>query len=157
MKKIISLALALFMVLIIGGCTAVAPNEKTPATEKDSNKIMATIKTNSGAIKQMTLQEIKEIAETNSILFESEYVGADISVTSTITKIGGAFRLTSWFDCDAYIELEANSIGCFFKPITEAYAKTLNVGDTVTVSGKIGMASAAGLDIYILKDKISPY
>ena len=32
-----------------------------------------------------------------------------------------------------------------------------NVGDTVTVSGKIGMASVGGLNIYIMATSISPY
>lgn len=157
MKKAISFVLAMLMIMSLAGCVASAPSENTPAPEKEPDKITATVRTNSGETKQMTLQELKNIEETNSFLFESEYIGADITVTSKITKIGGAFRLTSWFDCDAYVELEANSIGCFFKPVTEAYAKTLNVGDVITVSGKIGMASVAGFDIYILKDKISPY
>ncbi len=120
-------------------------------------KVKATVTTNSGETKQMTLDEIKDIEESNSILFESEYVGADISVTSTVTHVGGAYMLRSWFDCDAYIELEAGSSGCFFKPVTEDYAKTVSVGDTVTVSGKIGMASVASFNIFIFKDKTSPY
>ena len=152
MKKVVSLIMVLFVIGVLAGCSA----HKEPA-ETPSNKIFATVTTNSGEMKQMTLQEIKAIEESNSILFEDEYIGADITVTSTITKIGGAFRLSSWFDCEAYVELEAGSFGCFFKPITEEYARTLSVGDTITVSGKIGMASVGGMDIYILKDKISPY
>lgn len=120
-------------------------------------KVKATVVTNSGETKQMTLDEIKEIEESNSVLFENEYVGADISVTSTVTKIGGAYMLRSWFECDAYVELEAGSTGTFFKPITEDYAGTISVGDTITVRGKIGMASVSSFNIYIFKDKISPY
>lgn len=152
MKKILAIVLVLSAVVMFFGCSSNNTSGKSP------KEVLATVKTNSGETKQMTLQEIKTIGETNSILFESEYIGADITVTSTITEIGGAYRLTSWFDCDAYVKLEGNNIGCFFKPITEEYAKTLNVGDTITVSGKIGMASvASSFDIYIMHDEISPY
>lgn len=143
MKKIISLVLICCFLVSFTGCF--------------SNKVKATVTTNSGETKEMTLDEIKEIEETNSVLFEEEYVGADITVTSKIEKIGGAYMLRSWFDCDAYLELESGGTGCFFKPITEDEAKNYNVGDTVTVSGKIGMASVASFDIYIMATKISPY
>lgn len=151
MKK----ALAIFLTFVIMGSLFGCSTNNEP--EGTDEKILATIQTNSGERRQMSLQELRDIEDTNSILFEDEYIGADITVTSTITKIGGAFRLTSWFDCDAYVELDAGNIGCFFKPITEEYAKTLKVGDTITVSGKIGMASVTGFDIYIMQDEISPY
>lgn len=143
MKKIISFILILCFLFSFVGCS--------------SNSVKATVKTNSGEVKEMTLEEIKKIEDTNSVLFEEEYVGADISVTSKIEKIGGAYMLRSWFDCDAYLELESGSTGCFFKPITEDEAKNYNVGDTVTVSGKIGMASVSSFDIYIMATKTSPY
>lgn len=146
MKKV--LAFLLMMAIAVNLC----------ACSGSSKAIKATVVTNSGETKQMTLEEIKDIAESNSILFEKEYVGADITVTSTITKIGGAFLLQSWFDCEAYVELDAgDTISCWFHPVREEYAATLNVGDTITVSGKIGMASVSGFDVYILKDAISPY
>lgn len=148
MKRIIALVLVVLIMLPFTGCSANGSSKDT---------VTATVITNSGEKKQMTLQELRKIASTNSVLFDSEYVGADITVTSTIKEIGGAYGLMSWFDCDAYVKLEANSTGCFFKPITEAYAKTLKVGDTITVSGKIAMASVADLNIYIFKDEISPY
>ena len=145
MKKIMAIGVVLCCVLVLfAGCFG-------------GGKIKATVVTNSGETKEMTLDEIKEIEESNSVLFEEEYVGADISVTSTIEKIGGAYMLRSWFECDAYLELESGSTGCFFKPITEDEAKTYNVGDTVTVSGNIGMASVSSFDIYIMATKISPY
>ncbi len=145
MKKIMAIGVVLCCVLVLfAGCFG-------------GGKIKATVVTNSGETKEMTLDEIKEIEESNSVLFEEEYVGADISVTSTIEKIGGAYMLRSWFECDAYLELESGSTGCFFKPITEDEAKTYNVGDTVTVSGKIGMASVSSFDIYIMATEISPY
>ena len=145
MKKIMAIGVVLCCVLVLfAGCFG-------------GGKIKATVVTNSGETKEMTLDEIKEIEESNSVLFKEEYVGADISVTSTIEKIGGAYMLRSWFECDAYLELESGSTGCFFKPITEDEAKTYNVGDTVTVSGKIGMASVSGFDIYIMATEISPY
>ena len=145
MKKFLTIGVLLCCVLVLlSGCFG-------------GGKVKATVVTNSGETKEMTLDEIKEIEETNSVLFEEEYVGADISVTSKIEKIGGAFMLRSWFECDAYLELESGSSGCFFKPITEDEAKNYNVGDTVTVSGKIGMASVSGFDIYIMATKISPY
>ena len=151
MKKF-ALALVFLIVLPLFGCAAAQQNEKTAET------VTATVITNSGETKKMTLQELKNIQESNSILFEDEYIGADITVTSKVKKIGGAYRVTSWFDCEAYVELDAGGSGRFFKPITEEYAKTLSVGETITVSGKIGMASVASyFDIYILKDKISPY
>lgn len=151
MRKMGSFLLALLIIASLAGCATKEEAVETPGA------IYATITTNSGETKYMTLQEINDIEASNSILFEDEYIGADITVTSAITKIGGAYRLTSWFDCDAYVELESGSFGCFFKPVTEEYAKTLRVGDTITVSGKIGMASVTGSDIYIFKDKISPY
>lgn len=150
-EKVFSVIMAILVIMSCFGCSSGVTDGK------NDDKVLATVTTNSGETKQMTLQQIKDVEETNSILFENEYIGADITVTSTITKIGGAFKLTSWFDCDAYIELEANDLGCFFKPITEEYATTLNVGDTITVSGKIGMASVTGFDIYIMQDEISPY
>lgn len=144
MRKIITIGMVLcFVVVMFTGCS--------------SSKIKATVTTNSGETKEMTLDEIKEIEDSNSVLFEEEYVGAEISVTSKIKKIGGAYMLRSWFDCDAYLELESGSTGCFFKPITEDEAKNYNVGDTVTVSGKIGMASVSSFDIYIMATEISPY
>lgn len=144
MRKIITIGMVLCLVVVMfTGCSG--------------GKVKATVTTNSGEIKEMTLDEIKEIEDSNSVLFEEEYVGADISVTSKIEKIGGAYMLRSWFDCDAYLELESGSTGCFFKPITEDEAKTYSVGETVTVSGKIGMASVAGFDIYIMATEISPY
>lgn len=151
MRKIFFFALIMAVIISLVGCGI------SQTQGGKSNVVTATVITNSGETKQMTLKELRNVADTNSFLFESEYIGADITVTSIITKIGGAYQLTSWFDCDAYVELEANDIGCFFKPITEEYAKTLNVGDTITVSGKIAMASVAGFDIYIFADKISPY
>ena len=151
MKKIFAIVLALAVMISLFGCSS------SNGAGNKGKKILATVQTNSGERKQMTLRELRDVEESNSILFEDEYIGADITVTSTITKIGGAYRLTSWFDCDAYVELDAGNIGCFFKPVTEAYAKTLNVGDTITVSGKIGMASVTGFNIYIMKDEISPY
>ncbi|MBQ3088210.1 MAG: hypothetical protein IJC36_01105, partial [Clostridia bacterium] len=144
MKKIIAIGVVLCCVFVLlTGCFG-------------GGKVKATITTNSGETKEMTLDEIKEIEETNSILFEEEYVGAEITLTSTITKIGGAYMLRSWFECDAYLELESGSTGCFFKPITEEEASTFNVGDTITVSGKIGMASVSSFDIYIMATKTSP-
>lgn len=145
MKKIITIGVALCCILaLLTGCLG-------------SGKVKATITTNSGETKEMTLDEIKEIEKSNSVLFRDEYVGADISVTSKIEKIGGAYMLRSWFECDARLELESSSTGCFFKPITEDEAKNYSVGETVTVSGKIGMASAASFDIYIMADETSPY
>ncbi len=144
MKKIIAIGIVLCCVVAsLTGCFG--------------GKVKATVTTNSGEVKELTLDEIKDIEESNTVLFEEEYVGADITVTSTITKVGGAYMLRSWFDCDAYLELESGSTGCFFKPITEEEASTYNVGDTVTVSGKIGMASVASFDIYIMATKTSPY
>lgn len=148
MKKIISFLLSLVLCLSLCACSG----------SSETKTVKATVTTNSGETKQMTLAEIKGVAESNSLLFEKEYVGADITVTSTITKIGGAFLLTSWFECEAYLELDASdNVGCWFKPVTEDYALTLSVGDEITVTGKIGMASATGFDVYILFDKISPY
>ena len=145
MKKIMALGVVFCCVLVLfSGCFG-------------GGKIKATVVTNSGETKEMTLDEIKEIEKSNSVLFKEEYVGAGITVTSTIEKIGGAYMLRSWFECDAYLELESGSTGCFFKPITEDEAKNYNVGDTVTVSGKIGMASVSGFDIYIMATEISPY
>ncbi len=145
MKKIMTISIMLCCVLVFfSGCFG-------------GGKVKATVVTNSGETKEMTFDEIKKIEESNSVLFEEEYVGADISVTSKIEKIGGAYMLRSWFECDAYLELESGSTGYFFKPITEDEAKNYNVGDTVTVSGKIGMASVAGSDIYIMATEISPY
>lgn len=149
MKKILSILLLLAITLSLFACSVQTESNKT---------ITATVVTNSGQTKQMTLQEIKEISESNSLLFEKEYVGADITVTSTITKIGGSFELTSWFKCEAYVELDAsNSVGCWFHPVREAYALTLNVGEELTVSGKIGMATVTGGDVYILYDDTFPY
>lgn len=150
MKRVFAFVLSLLVFASMVGCSSKG------SSNGKSGKILATIRTNSGQTKQMTLQELQDIKDSNRLLFDDEYIGADITVTSTITKIGGAFRLTSWFDCDAYIELEANNIGCFFKPVTVEYAKTLNVGDTITVSGKIAMASVTGFDIYIFKSELSP-
>ena len=145
MKKIMSIVVVLCCALaLFSGCFG-------------GGKVKASVVTNSGETKEMTLDEIKEIEKSNSVLFEEEYVGADISVTATIEKIGGAYELRSWFECDAYLELESGSTGCFFKPITEEEAKTYSVGQTVTVNGKIGMATVAGFDIYIMATKISPY
>lgn len=147
MKKIMRISIILCCVLVfLSGCFG-------------GGKVKATVVTNSGETKEMTLDEIRKIEESNSVLFEEEYVGADISVTSTIEKIGGAYKLSSWFDCDAYLELESGSTGWgrFFKPITKAEAKTYSVGQTVTVSGKIGMASVASSNIYIMATEISPY
>ena len=149
MKKILSILLLLAITLSLFACSVQTENNKT---------ITATVVTNSGQTKQMTLQEIKEISESNSLLFEKEYVGADIKVTSTITKIGGSFELTSWFKCEAYVELDASSnMGCWFHPVREEYALTLNVGDEITVAGKIGSCTVSGFDVYILYDAISPY
>lgn len=144
MKRIIAISVVLCCILAsLTGCFG--------------GKVKATVITNSGETKEMTLDEIKEIEETNSILFEEEYAGADITVTSTITQIGGAYMLRSWFECDAYLELESGCSGCFFKPITVEEASSYNVGDTVTVSGKIGLASVSSFDIYIMATKTSPY
>lgn len=149
MKKIITLFLLLAVALSLFACGNLGGSNKA---------VKATIVTNSGETKQMTLEEIKEIVKTNTLLFEKEYAGADITVTSTITKIGGSFELTSWFKCEAYVELDAaDSIGCWFHPVTEEHALTLKVGDKITVSGKIGLATSSGFDVYILYDKISPY
>ena len=151
MKKILSVLLLLAITMSLFACAPTFP-------EGNNDTSTATVITNSGQTKQMTLREIKDIYESNSLLFEKEYVGADITVTSTITKIGGSFELTSWFKCEAYVELDASdSVGCWFHPVREEYALTLSVGDEITVSGKIGMASVSGFDVYILYDDISPY
>lgn len=147
MKKIMAIGIVVCCIVVLfSGCFG-------------GGKVKATVVTNSGETKEMTLEEINEIEESNSVLFEEEYAGADISVTSTIEKIGGAYTLSSWFDCDAYLELESGSSGWgrFFKPITEDEAKTYSVGQTVTVRGKIGLASVASSNIYIMATEISPY
>ena len=151
MKKVLALILMFALMLAFAAC-----GEKN-ADKSNENRITAKVVTNSGKTEHLTLSEILEIENSNSVLFEREYIGADIEVTSKIQKIGGGYRLTSWFDCDAYVELESGGAGCFFKPITEDFAATLRVGDELTVKGKIGMATVTGWDVYILKDKISPY
>lgn len=151
MKKVLSLILVALLLVTFAACG------ESKAQEPADNKITAKVITNSGKTEHLTLDEIMEIENSNSVLFEREYIGADIEVTSKIRKIGGGFRLTSWFDCDAYVELESGGFGCFFKPITEDFAATLRVGDELTVKGKIGMATVTGWNVYILKDKISPY
>lgn len=149
MRRVILFGLVVCIVLSFAACSFAGT---------DNNEIRATVVTNSGETKEMTLQEIKDVEESNSILFEEEYVGADITVTSTVKKVGGSYTLTSWFDCDAYVELDSGSnIACFFHPITREQAKTVSVGDTMTAKGKIGMATVAGFDVYILKTAIQPY
>lgn len=83
MKKVIAILMVLGVLLSLCACGSKAPK--------------ATVVTNSGETKQMTLEEIKEIEESNEVLFEEEYVGADITVTSTVTKIGGAYLFKPWF------------------------------------------------------------
>lgn len=152
MKKILSIILLLAITMTLFACAADNNNGS------DEKIIQARVVTNSGQTKQMTLQEILDIADTNSLLFEKEYVGAKISVTSTITRIGGSFELTSWFQCEAFVELKSSDgMGCWFHPVREAYALTLNVGDKITVNGRIGMATVTGNDVYILYDDTFPY
>jgi len=153
MKKIISFALMLCLLLTFTACGN-TENDKSPVS---SDVITAKVVTNSGTTEYLTFTEIMEIESSNSVLFEREYIGADIEVTSKIVIIGGGFRLSSWFDCDAYVILTAGSGGGFFKPITKDFAATLRAGDELTVSGKIGMATVTGSYVYILKDAISPY
>lgn len=152
MKKIISVLLLFAIAMTLFACAADNNNGNEEKT------IQAKVITNSGQTQQMTLQEILDIADTNSLLFEKEYVGAKITVTSTITRIGGSFELTSWFQCEAFVELKSSDgMGCWFHPVREAYALTLNVGDEITVSGRIGMATVTGGDVYILYDDTFPY
>ena len=137
MKKIVAILLLLAVAFSLFAC---GNNGNTVKTVK------ATVVTNSGETKQMTIDEIKEIANSNTLLFEKEYAGAKITVTSTIKKIGGSYTLQSWFHCDAYVELDApGSSSYWFHPVTEEYALTLSVGETITVSGRIGLASSSGL------------
>lgn len=147
---------AWFIVIIV--IVALFAYSRISSTIKDNNISRATVITNSGEIKQMTAEEIRNICDTNSILFEREYAGAEITVTSTITEIGGAYLLRSWFDCEAYIMLDASDfMTSWFRPVTEEYAASVNVGDTVTVSGKIARATVAGTDVYIFETTNSPY
>lgn len=144
MKRIIALALVLVIALSLCACGG----NKAPK---------ATVTTNSGETKQMTLEDIREIADNNTPLFEKEYAGADITVTSTVTKIGGAYLYSPWFDCEAYLELESGDLGVWFYPIREDATANYNIGDTVTATGKIGMATVANFNVYILKTMNSPY
>ena len=153
MKKVISFTVVFLLLLTFTACS----NTESAELPTETNAITAKVVTNSGTTEYLTFKEIMEIESSNSVLFEREYIGADIEVTSQIVKIGGGFRLTSWFDCDAYVVLTAGSGGGFFKPITEDFAATLRAGDELTVSGKIGMATVTGSYVYILKDSISPY
>ena len=145
MKRFLTAILALLMIVSLCACGG-------NGNSKES------VITNSGVTKEMTFAEIKDVIENNNVQFEDEYMGADITVTSTVTKVGGLYELTAWFDCEAYVELEAgSSMGSWFYPITRDYASTLSVGDEITVSGKIAMASAASFNIYIFKENaLSP-
>ena len=60
MKRILTFVLILCIAISFVGCS--------------SNEVKATIITNSGETKQMTIDEIREIKESNSILFQKEYL-----------------------------------------------------------------------------------
>ena len=153
MKRILAIILVLISIVSFSACGG---DEKS--NEQSNEESKATVITNSGETKEMTFAEIRDIIDSNSIQFEDEYVGADITVSSTVTEVGGLYELQSWFDCEAYVKLEAGSIiANWFYPTTRDYAATLSVGDEITVSGKIAMASAASFNIYIFKENaLSP-
>ncbi len=118
---------------------------------ENNRSVKATVVTNSGKTKQMTLEEIRTVANDNRALFEREYAGAEITVTSKVSNVGSAYELENVFSCDAYIQLDAGeAIAYWFCPVTEEIAETMSLGRTVTVNGTIGPITGNNhLDVYI--------
>ena len=82
MKRILAIILVLISIVSFSACGG---DEKS--NEQSNEESKATVITNSGETKEMTFAEIRDIIDSNSIQFEDEYVGADITVTSTVSEV----------------------------------------------------------------------
>jgi len=140
MKKLFISLLSILLIFSLTACSL------------GSNK--ATVTTNSGEVKEMTFDEIKDLPDENQPLFTEEYCGATVEFTGKISSVGGAYLLRSWFEVDAYLEIESSSSGpgVWFVEIPRSEASNYNVGDTVYVKGKLAMATVASFNICILED-----
>ena len=86
-------------VLVIFILTVVLLYTGISALVDNSHAVKATVVTNSGKTRQMTLEEIRSIANDQRELFLNEYAGAEITVTSQVSYVGGEYALESGFSC----------------------------------------------------------
>ena len=141
MKKTIVTALILSLVFSLSACSA-----------KEAD-VYATVVNNQGVTEQLTAKQLEDLKSSNAISFEKNYWSATVTVVGTVSEIKGKNILNGTY-YDWSVTVEGGECDWFIgkaqyteTTITEDFLATLQVGDTVEITGDIVSASMGTCDI----------
>ncbi len=141
MKKTIVSALILLLVFSLSACSAKKAD------------VYATVVNNQGVTEQLTAKQLEDLKSNNAISFEKNYWSATVTVVGTVTEIKGKNILNGTY-YDWSVTVEGGECDWFIgkaqyteTTITEDFLATLQVGDTVEITGDIVGASMGTCDI----------
>ena len=134
MKRILAILLSAMFIFSLCACSN--------STNTNSN-VKATVVNKQGVTEQLTAKEILDISEANPLNFDNNYWSAKVTVTGKITKIGGT-EIINGSHYNWTLTIEGGDGDWFIgddkyntSTVSEDFIATLNIGDTVEISGEI--------------------
>ena len=147
MKKILAVLLSFILVISLCACGNSTQTNNPQSSNKTNTNIAkdvkATVVNKNGTTESLTAKELCDIQDENPIKFDNNYWSAKVTVTGTITKIGGLSSINGT-DYKWYLKIEGGDCDWFIgdqtyntSTVTEDFIANLSIGDTVEISGEI--------------------
>ncbi len=158
MKKIFAFILSLVLITSLCAC---GTNTQTNSGSTTKTGIKATVVNNDGNTEQLTAKQLCDFSDANKISFEKKYWCARVTVTGKIKKIESSTTINgthynwtllidggdgNWFIGDQRFNTST---------VTEDFLASLNIGDTVEISGEIVGVSSSFKEVDISNGTIS--
>ena len=143
MKKLFAFIVLLLLIFSLTACATIAPEDD----------VYATVINNQGVTERLTAKQLENAKSENAIAFEKNYWSATVTVVGTVSEIKGKNILNGTY-YDWSVTIEGGECDWFIgkaqyteTTITEDFLATLQVGDTVEITGDIVSASMGTCDI----------
>lgn len=161
MKKILATLLSAILIFSLCACSKVTRTETGNSANTNVNNtsnntqenIKATVVNKQGVTEQLTAKELLDIQSGNALKFDNDYWTAKVTVTGKISKIGGE-EIINGSHYNWTLKIEGGEGDWFIgegkyntSTVSKDYIASLNVGDTVEISGEIVGAFFGEVDI----------
>ena len=150
MKKLFALLLSLSLMVCLCACGGGGNPSDQDLTPKN---VRATVHNNQGKTEYLTAKQLHDLSNSNNIAFMQKYQAAKVTVTGTVTEIGGLSNINGT-DYRWTLTIEGGEYDWFIgktnynkSSVTTDFLASLNIGDTVTISGEIVGAGIFDVDI----------
>lgn len=143
MKKLIALLLSTLLIFSLWACSNNSSTNSNGTSNNTPKNVKATVINKQGVTESLTAKELIDIAASNPVNFDNNYWTAKVTVTGTVTEIGGLSTVNgtryNWTlkveggECDWFIGDDSYNTST----VSEDLIASLSKGDTVEISGEI--------------------